>query len=315
MNKKSTEHPLQTNIFHERPDSNHRYVNHNHIHHSGKNILIAFALNFIFTIIEIIGGLLTNSISIISDAVHDCGDSLSLGLAWYFDRVAQKKPDYKYTFGYKRFALLGVFINTAVLLTGSIFVVIESIKRLYNPQEIHVKGMFWLAIAGIIVNGIAMLKMKYSKGLNERTVSLHLFEDVLGWAAVLVASIVMLFFDFPIIDPILSILISCYILYNVYKNIKSAFRIVLQGIPENISIENIKKIIEKIDGVIEVHDLHIWSLDSEYNIASMHIVTNNQDYLLQSGIKNQIKKELYTKEIQHVTVEFELPSEKCSKCY
>ena len=317
MDKESSAQPLSEQMPNDHSGHSHRHEGHHHNHHihsSGNNILIAFALNFSFTIVEIIGGLLTNSVSILSDAVHDCGDSLSLGLAWYFDRIAKKKSDYKYTFGYKRFAILGAFINTAVLLAGSVFVITESVKRICNPQDVHAKGMLWLAVAGIIVNGIAVLKTKNGKGLNERSVSLHLLEDVLGWTAVLIASVVMMIVDFPVIDPILSLLISFFILFNVYRNLRSVFRIVLQGIPENISLDEIREVIEKTNGVQEVHDIHIWSLDSEYNVASMHIVTQETDNLLQSVIKENIKIELDKKGIQHVTIEFELPMEKCDKC-
>ena len=186
---------------------------HGHHHqHDTKNISTAFFLNLAFTIIEIIGGLMTNSVAIMSDALHDLGDSLSLGLAWYFQKVAKKGRDKTFSYGYKRFSVLGAMINAIVLVVGSVFILQETIPRLWQPETPNVQGMFWLAILGIVVNGAAVLKLQKGTSLNEKVISLHLLEDVLGWAAVLVGSVLMYFFDLPIIDPLLSIGIAIFIL-------------------------------------------------------------------------------------------------------
>ena len=193
----------------------HHHHGHHH-HHDTENISTAFFLNLAFTIIEIIGGLMTNSVSIMSDALHDLGDSLSLGLAWYFQKVAKKGRDKTFSYGYKRFSVLGAMINAIVLVIGSVFILQESIPRLWQPETPNAQGMFWLAILGILVNGAAVLKLKKGTSLNEKVISLHLLEDVLGWAAVLIGSVLMYFFDLPIIDPLLSIGIAFFILTNVF---------------------------------------------------------------------------------------------------
>lgn len=289
---------------------------HHHHHHSGKNIAAAFFLNLSFTIIEAIGGFFTNSVAIISDAIHDLGDSFSLGLAWYFDKVAKRKPNLDYTYGYKRFALLGALINCLILLIGSIWVIYESITRIANPESVSAKGMLWLAILGVLVNGLAAFKTGHGTGhgVNERVVSLHMLEDVLGWVAVLIVSLVMMFVEVPILDPILSICIAIFILYNVYRNLKESVHVIMQGVPDTINIEEVKSTVETMPHVIEIHDLHLWSLDSEYTIASMHVVVDTWEQTILYELKKDIKQKLNSMEIGHTTIEFELTTENCKKC-
>lgn len=196
----------------------HHHGHHHHHHHSTGNIKVAFFLNLGFAIIEIIGGLFTNSLAILSDALHDLGDSLSLGLAWYFQKYSEKERDQKYTYGYQRFSLLGAYINTIILIIGSIFIIQKSVTRILHPEEVEALGMILLAILGILVNAAAVLKLQKGTSLNEKVVTLHLMEDILGWVVVLLGSILMYFIYLPIIDPILSLGISIYILYNAFKN-------------------------------------------------------------------------------------------------
>lgn len=290
--------------------------NHHHgHHHSTENIKSAFFLNLAFTIVEIIGGFYTNSLAIMSDAVHDLGDSLSLGMSWYFQKLSNKSANKKYSYGYGRFSLLGAIINSIVLIVGSVFIISEAIPRIINPEYADATGMMWLAILGIIVNGIAVLKLKRGSSINERVVSLHLFEDVLGWVAVLIASIIMQFWDVPILDPILSLAIAGYVLFNVYKNIKEAFKIILQGVPNEISSDEIKKqIILHIDEVGDIHDCHIWTLDGEYHIATIHIRIKEKVFSWQKSkeVKEKIKKLLHDNfHLEHVTLELESILEDC----
>ena len=280
---------------------------HNHSHnHSEGNIKIAFFLNLGFTIVEIIGGLYTNSLAILSDALHDLGDSLSLGLSWYFQRLSKKGSTKKFSYGYKRFSLLGAIINSIVLVVGSIFILSKAIPELFNPEETNAQGMLYLAILGVVVNGAAVFKLRKGKSLNEKVVSLHLLEDVLGWIAVLIGSIVMIYFDLPFVDPLLSILISIFVLYNVYRNLKKSMRVILQGTPKEVSLIDIQKKVKDISVISEVHDCHIWSLDGNYNILTMHIRLK-KDLRLSSiaKIKKKIHSVLNNEPIQHITIEFE----------
>ena len=278
----------------------------------GGNISTAFFLNLAFTVIELIGGVFTNSVAIISDAVHDFGDSLSLGIAWYFQRLSQRGGTPKYTYGYKRFALLGAIINSVVLVVGSVYILTEAAPRIFAPQETDADGMLLLAIAGMIVNGIAVLRTRKASSVNERVVSLHLLEDVLGWAAVFVGSIIMRFTGLSVIDPIISVVVAGFVLLNVIKSIRQILPILLQGTPAEIDRERIIGEIVKLEDVSGVHDLHIWSLDEAYNVLTAHIALakalSPQDA---AALKGRIRSMLDGERIQHVTIEFEAPGEKC----
>lgn len=290
----------------------HHHHDHHHAHADVKNIKTAFFLNFSFTIIEFVGGLLTNSVAILSDAVHDLGDSFSLGLSWYFQKVAKKPRTKEYTYGYKRFSLLGAVINSVVLLVGSILILIHAIPRLFNPQHPDVKGMLLLAVLGVIINGLAVFRLRKGSSINERVVSLHLLEDVLGWLAVLIGAGIMYFVDAPFIDPLLSILISLYILYNVYRNIRQSLRIILQGSPAELDIEEVKRSVQEIEEVQSVHDLHAWSVDGEYNVMTIHVVLRNSLPMTeQHRLKLLIREKLLALGVQHCTIEFEVVDEDC----
>ncbi len=289
--------------------------NHNHDHHHSdiENLKVAFFLNLLFTIIEIIGGFFTNSIAILSDAVHDLGDSLSLGLAWYFQRISKKKADTNFSYGYKRFSILGAIINSIVLIVGSIFILSEALPRLFHPEETNAKGMFFLAILGVIVNGAAVFRLKKGNSINEKVVSLHLLEDVLGWLAILIGSVVMYFFNISILDPIMSIGIALFVIFNVYKNISETMRIILQGIPKEMDITQISTNLLQFEEISDLHDLHLWSVDGSYNVLTIHIVLKNTlDFENLSLLKLKIRKTLETIGIQHVTIEFETKDENCN---
>ncbi|RNC64369.1 cation diffusion facilitator family transporter [Proteiniphilum sp. X52] len=295
----------------------HAHQHHHRDHHYGhtdvKNIRAAFFLNLSFTIIELAGGLITNSVAILSDAVHDLGDSFSLGLSWYFQKVAQRPRTKEYTYGYKRFSLLGAVINSVVLLVGSILILTHAIPRLLNPQHPDVKGMLLLAVLGVIINGMAVLRLRRGSSMNERVVSLHLLEDVLGWLAVLVGAGIMYFVDAPIIDPLLSILISLYILYNVYRNIRQSLRVILQGSPSHLDMEEVKRALLGIGGVQDLHDLHAWSVDGEYNVMTVHVVLRGPLPMeAQHLLKLEIRDKLLSMGVHHCTIEFEVADEECA---
>jgi cobalt-zinc-cadmium efflux system protein len=292
--------------------------NHDHHHHSDvKNIKTAFFLNLFFTLIEIVGGFFTNSIAILSDAIHDLGDCLSLGLAWYFQKVAKKGSDTSYSYGYKRFSLLGAVINSIVLVTGSVLILTVAIPRILHPVAANTQGMFFLAIVGVLVNGAAVFRLKKGNSINERVVSLHLLEDVLGWLAILIGSVVMHFFDVPVLDPIMSVGIACFVLYNVFKNIRQSLRIILQGTPAEVDMADISTHIQQFDGVESVHDLHVWSVDGTYNVLTVHVVLNKALEMEKlAELKAAIRDSLHEQGIQHATIEFETAEERCvfEKC-
>ncbi len=289
----------------------HSHSHDHHHHHATGNIKVAFWLNTGFALLELAGGLYTNSIAILSDSLHDFGDSLSLGLSYYFQKKSVQQRDASFSYGYKRFSLLGAFINSMILIIGSIFIIQEITERLIHPEPSNAKGMLIFALIGVAVNGAAMLRLKKGSTINERVVSLHFLEDILGWVAVLIGSIVMMFFNVPLLDPILSLLITCFILFNVYKNMKAAFRIILQGVPENINLNDIKKKLLALKGVKEVHDLRVWTMDGLYNILTLHVVTGEQSLQQSELLKKEVRHELLHLKVAHTTIELETTGDHC----
>lgn len=291
----------------------HHHGHHHHHHHSTGNIKVAFFLNLGFAIIEIIGGIFTNSLAILSDALHDLGDSLSLGLAWYFQKYSEKGSDEKYTYGYQRFSLLGAYINTVILIIGSILIIQRAVTRILQPEDVEASGMILLAVLGILVNGAAVLKLQKGTSLNEKVVTLHLIEDILGWVVILLGSIIMYFVYVPILDPILSLGISVYILYNAFRNYGRVFKIFLQATPQQLDIQKVEEKILQIPEIESVHDLHLWSLDGEHHILTLHAVVQQEKLTPPENekVKEQIREAMDSFHIQHVTIELECESEHC----
>lgn len=276
------------------------------------NLRLAFFLNIGFTLLEIGGGLWTNSIAILSDALHDLGDSVSLGLAWYFDAYAQKAPDARFSYGYRRFSMLGAFINTVVLIAGSLWVLANAIPRLQNPEPTRAEGMLLFALVGIAVNGFAAYRLYRNQSLNAQVASWHMLEDVLGWVAVLIVSVLLLFTDWIILDPILSILFTLFILINVVRNLRRTVRLFLQATPENINLPALRQQILDLELVQDVHHTHLWSLDGEHHVLTAHVVvapetTKEEAAHLKRELARRIKKE----EFEHMTIEIEFGEDDC----
>lgn len=293
----------------------HHHGYEHHDHSDTKNLATAFFLNLIFTIIEIIGGLWTNSVAILADAIHDLGDSLSLGLAWYLQNVSKKDPSSSFTYGYRRFSLLGAILTALILIIGGLIVIYESVPRLIQMEETNAGGMIGLAVLGILVNGLAVWRTRSGKSMNEQMVSWHLLEDVLGWVAVLIGALIMFFFDAPFIDPILSIGITLWVMYNVVHQLIKAVKIVLQAAPDDIDQVEIRTALLDLRGVDAVHHLHLWSLDGLKVIMSVHVQTSMRgDLASLQSLKADIRARLHLFGIDHVTIEMEAEGEIVEKC-
>lgn len=274
-----------------------------------KNILIAFILNFAFSIFELIGGAFVGSVAIISDAIHDMGDALSIGISFLLEKKSKKLPDETYTYGYTRYSVIGSVITTVILLVGSIFVIFNSVRRILNPTEINYNGMIIFAIIGVAVNFAAALITKEGDSLNQKSVNLHMLEDVLGWAVVLIGAIVMRYTNLSVIDPILSISVAIFIFFSAIKNLKVILDLFLEKTPRGILVSDIKAHLLEIPDVIDVHHIHIWSMDSHNNFATMHIVCNGEA----TKIKELVRQELNEHHIQHATIETETENEVCNE--
>jgi cobalt-zinc-cadmium efflux system protein len=285
-----------------------------HAHHGEevRSIQLAFFLNLGFALLEVAGGLWTNSLAILTDALHDLGDSFALGVAWLLGRHAQKSGDAGYSYGYRRYSLVGALTSTIVLILGSAFVLSEAVPRLLSPEHSNAQGMLLFAVAGIAVNGFAALRLREGKTLNARVISWHLLEDVLGWGAVLVVSILLLFTDIHILDPILAILITVYILYNVFGNLRKTVRVFLQAVPHDVDLSKVERQVNELERVCSTHHVHAWSLDGEHNVLTMHVVveqTTSLDEFI--AIKCEINDLIDSRDFVHSTIEIELEDEDC----
>jgi cobalt-zinc-cadmium efflux system protein len=289
---------------------------HQHTHVKGNEssarIGWAFFLNVGFTFIEFIGGWLTNSTAIMADAVHDLGDSLSIGLAWLLNKVSDKHANDTYSYGYQRFSLLGALINGVVLVSGSIWILNEALPRLSNPEMPDAQGMILLSIFGVAVNGFAAYKLSRGKSLNERVLNWHLLEDVLGWIAVLIVAIVLLFAEIPILDPILSIGFTLFILFNVTKNLTETIKIFLQATPDDATRTKVIEDLGSLKYVSDVHHVHLWTLDGNNHVLTAHLALDKLvDQSTQTSIKKEVAALLIPYKLSHTTIELEFPDENC----
>ncbi len=280
------------------------------------NLKVAFFLNLSFTLLEIVGGLLTNSVAVLSDALHDLGDSFSLALAWWLEGYADKASDQRYSYGYHRFSLLGAVINAALLLGGSLIILAETIPRFSHPEAFSAPGLIVFAVIGVAANGLAVLRLRGSESANIQVVGWHLLEDVLGWAAVLMVGIISLFVDAPILDPLLSVLITIYVLTNVVRNLRRTARLFLQAVPGGVDLAQLQDRLLAIDGVQSVHHLHLWSLDGQRSVFTAHLVIPAE---AEKGdiirIKQAADRVLSDLPLEHVTLETEYPDEHRSPNY
>lgn len=276
---------------------------------SEKNILVAFLLNLSFSVFELFGGLFTNSVAIMSDAIHDIGDAASIGISYFLEKKSKKHPDKTHTFGYLRYSVVGSVITTVILLVGSLFVVINAVSRLLTPQDIHYNGMLFFAVIGLAVNAVATYFTRDGDSLNQKAVNLHMFEDVLGWAVVLIGAVVMRFTAWKWIDPVLSIGVAIYIFIHAFSHLKEALDLFLVKAPHGMDIDDIAHHVKEIDGVLDVHHVHAWSMDGNLHYATMHVVTNREH----AAIKKAVKEALHHHGIVHATLELENEHEHCEE--
>ncbi len=272
-----------------------------------KKILIAFILNLSFSVFEVIGGVYTGSVAILSDALHDMGDAASIGIAYFLEGKSKRQPDSRYTYGYGRYSVLGGFITTAILLFGSLAVVAGAVRRIINPAEINYNGMIILAVLGVIINLIAARVTHSGDSVNQKAVNLHMLEDVLGWMVILVGAVIMRFTDFSLIDPIMSIGVAIFILISALKNLKEIADIFLEKSPEETDADELKTHLTALEGVKDVHHIHLWTISGKGTYATMHIVCQG-DF---SSVKAKVREELREHGIVHAALETENENEHC----
>lgn len=303
----------ETNMSHHH---HHSHAHGHHHHHSHGEAMgrmkLALALNFGFACIELAGGIYTNSVAILSDALHDFGDAMAVGFAIFLENFSHKKSDRSFSYGYRRFSTLGALINGMILVVGSVFILMAAIPRLLNPQQPQAEGMIILAVLGVIVNGIAAYRVSKGGSLNEKMIMWHMIEDVLGWSLVLIGAVIMKFFDIPQLDAGMAIALALWILYNVFKNLGDAFKVFLMATPGHIQISEVESEILKLDKVEGVHHGHLWSLDGESHIYTAHVVLNPCSSIADmEAVKLQVKKLVAGYGIAEATIETELSGALC----
>jgi len=282
----------------------HRHdVDFNNPDKSVKNIRIVFFLNLFFSIMEVIFGLMFNSMAILSDAIHDFGDSVSVGLSWFFQRYSRKEPSNRFSFGHQRFSLMGALITSSILLVGSFFIFTRSIPRLLSPEEVNSEGMLILSVFAIAMNGYAAWLLSRGTSKNEKVLNVHMLEDVLGWVGVLVVSIVVRYTDWYILDPILSILISLFIFYKTLPLFISTMHIFLEGVPSDVDLDRLEEDILTIDDVHAVTHLHIWSIDGEENAMNVTLFVKTGDQRRIERIKEDVRSLTSDLRVSHSTIE------------
>lgn len=289
--------------------------NHSHAHNHDAigRMSWAFFINLGFAVIELIGGAMTNSLAITSDAIHDLGDAFAIGIAWILEHKSKRGHDKAFSYGYRRFSVMASLITGVILFAGSCFIMVRAIPRLFQPEQLEINGMIGFAVLGVCVNGFAAYRMSKGVSLSERMILLHLLEDVLGWVVILIGSIVMHFISLPILDPIMALAVAIWVLWNAFSNLKETMQVFLQATPSNIDMGQIEKTLKEFERVRDVHHTHLWSMDGVHHILTTHVIVSESSSILEiHQLKTQIKKrlsELY--HVQEATIEIEWSGQEC----
>ena len=264
-------------------------------------VWVAFFLNLSYAIVEFIAGGIFGSSAVLADSVHDLGDAIAIGISAFLETISNREEDRQYTLGYKRFSLLGALVTAVILIIGSILVILENITKLFNPQPVNDEGILWLGVIAVSINVLASLVVRKGKTKNESILSLHFLEDTLGWLAVILMAIILRFTDWYILDPLLSLVISIFILTKAIPRFWSALKIFLDVVPEGEETGDLEKDLEALINVKSVNQLSIWSMDGLENNAIIHLCLEDWEQMI--ATKNQVRQLLEERGIQNITIE------------
>ena len=264
-------------------------------------VWLAFFLNLSFAIVEFIAGGIFGSSAVLADSVHDFGDAVAIGISAFLESISNRKEDSHYTLGYKRFSLLGAMVTAVILMTGSGMVILENMVKLFHPQPVNEEGLLWLGIIAISVNVLASLVIRKGQTKNESILSLHFLEDILGWLAVILMAIILRFTDWYILDPLLSLAISLFILSKAIPRFWSTLKIFLDAVPEGVDIEQVKSDLEQLDHVASVNQLNLWTMDGLEKNAIIHVCLEHVKHM--EVCKESIRTLLKESGFQNVTIE------------
>ena len=264
-------------------------------------VWLAFFLNLSYAIIEFMAGGVFGSSAVLADSVHDLGDAIAIGVSAVLETISNREEDSHYTLGYKRFSLLGALVTAVILMTGSVLVILENLTKLFHPKPVNDEGILWLGIIAVSINLLASLVVRKGKTKNESILSLHFLEDTLGWIAVILMAIILRFTDWYILDPLLSLVISFFILSKAIPRFWSTLKIFLDAVPEGVETGDLEKDLGALINVKSVNQLSIWSMDGLENNAIIHLCLEDWDQMMET--KNQVRQLLEERGVQNITIE------------
>ena len=264
-------------------------------------VWVAFFLNLTYAIVEFIAGGVFGSSAVLADSVHDLGDAIAIGISAFLETISNREEDNQYTLGYKRFSLLGALVTAIILMTGSVLVILENVTKILNPQPVNDEGILWLGIIAITINVLASLVVGKGKTKNESILSLHFLEDTLGWLAVILMAIVLRFTNWYILDPLLSLVISFFILSKALPRFWSTLKIFLDAVPDGLDIEQVKSGLEQLDNVASLNQLNLWTMDGLEKNAIVHLCLEDWEQMTET--KNQVRQLLEERGVQNITIE------------
>jgi len=270
-------------------------------------VWVAFFLNLSYAIVEFIAGGIFGSSAVLADSVHDLGDAIAIGISAFLETISNREEDRQYTLGYKRFSLLGALVTAVILITGSILVILENIAKIFHPQSVNDEGIFWLGIIAITINVLASLVIRKGQTKNESILSLHFLEDTLGWVAVILMAIVLRFTDWYILDPLLSIAISFFVLSKALPRFWSTLKIFLDAVPEGVDIQKIKTDLAELDHVASINQLNLWTMDGLEKNAIVHVCLKEMEHM--ETCKESIRIFLKDCGFQNITIEVDVDLE------
>lgn len=264
-------------------------------------VWLAFFLNLSYAIVEFIAGGIFGSSAVLADSVHDLGDAIAIGISAFLETISNREEDSHYTLGYKRFSLLGALVTAVILMTGSVLVILENITKLVHPQPVNDEGILWLGIIAVSINVLASLVVRKGKTKNESILSLHFLEDTLGWVAIILMAIVLRFTDWYILDPLLSLVISIFILSKAIPRFWSTLKIFLDSVPEGVDIKQVKSDLEQLDHVASINQLNLWTMDGLEKNAIVHVCLKEIEQM--EVCKESIRTLLKDCGFQNITIE------------
>ena len=266
-------------------------------------VWLAFFLNLSYAIVEFIAGGIFGSSAVLADSIHDLGDAIAIGISAFLETISNREEDSHYTLGYKRFSLLGALVTAVILMTGSVLVILGNITKLFHPQPVNDEGILWLGIIAVSINVLASLVVRKGKTKNESILSLHFLEDTLGWVAVILMAIVLRFTDWYILDPLLSLVISIFILSKAIPRFWSTLKIFLDAVPEGVDIKQVKSDLEQLDHVASINQLNLWTMDGLEKNAIVHVCLKEIEQM--ELCKESIRSKLKDCGFQNITIEID----------